>query len=167
MVDTLQEAVVPETAKESLFVEITVRQFIFVLLIGIIVGILTWGLSTVVATYVLHPLMCGQGAGERCGGVIPYAEILATIIASGVGLFGLVRLQVFRPLLVALASAVALWGIVGYTNVLFPWYGVLLASALFYGISYLVFMWMTRIRYFWAALILLVALIIGIRLLFS
>ena len=167
MVDMVQEAALPDSVKEPTLVEITIRQFLFVALTGMIVGILTWGLANLIGTYVFHPLMCREASMSTCGSVSQYSEILGTIIASGAGLFGLVRLQVFRPLLVALASAISLWGLIGYTVVLFPWYGVLLSAALLYTVSYMAFMWISRIRLFGLAIVFLLALVIGIRLLFS
>lgn len=167
MVETLQDATRAKGMQESPFVEINLRQFMLVALTGLIVGGLIWALTSVISTYIFHPLMCREGNGGACGGVSQYSEILATIVASAAGLFSLVRLQAFRPLLVALASAISLWGVVGYTNTIFPWYSVLITAALLYAVAYLVFMWLTRIRVFLVAVLALLVLVIAIRLLFS
>lgn len=167
MVESPQDTTFSETTKEPVIVEITVKQLIWTIVLGLGVGVLVWGLTNLLGMYVFHPLMCKEGAMSTCGSVSQYSEIIATILASMLGLFILVRQQIFRPLLVVIACAVSLWGIIGYMVVLFPWYGVLLGAALLYGVGYGAFMWILRIRFFWLAVALVVALIVGVRLLFS
>jgi hypothetical protein len=115
--------------------------------------------------YVFKAILCQGMASATCGVTSQYAETVATILAGGVGLFGLVRFRVFRPLLIVIATGVGMWGIIGITTVLFPWYGVGLACVLLYMFSYLAFAWILRIKLFWIAVVLLLILIVSVRLL--
>jgi len=144
------------------FVSTTVRQLVTVLVIGLGVGLLVWGLTRLVSVYVATPLLCGDGG--QCTSALRYSELAAVIIANGIGLFSLVRLRVYRPLLIVLASAVTAWGIIGYTTVLFPWYGVLMTSALMYIICYVAYTWLARIKLFWVATLLLILVTVAARL---
>jgi len=144
------------------FVSVTLQQLAFVLFTGIIVGALVWGLTRVFSLYITSPLLCGDG--ELCDSALRYGELAAVATASGLGLFGLVRLRVYRPLLIVLASAVTAWGVVGYAGNLFPWYGVLLTSVLAFAVCYLVYAWLTRIRSFWIVALLLAAAAVAVRL---
>jgi len=146
------------------FVSVTLQQLTFVLAIGLIVGALVWGLTQLFDAYVAVPLLCG---GEGCAVASRYSEIGAVVLASGLGLFGLVKLRVYRPLLIALASAVTLWGIVGYASPLFPWYGVLIATALLYMLGYVAYAWLSRIRLFWLAALIFLLVIVATRLILS
>lgn len=161
------EPVADLPSTSSPLVSITIRQLVFVLLIGLFVGVVMWGLTELINGYVLAPIFCRDGKGSACASLPRYSEAAAVVLASGIGLFGLVRLGIFRPLLVALASAVSLWGIVGYTSGFFPWYYVLASSALLYALAYGAYMWLTRIRLFWVAVILILILVVALRLLFS
>jgi hypothetical protein len=165
MVETSQDAAVINGAKSSPFIEITLRQCVFIALTGLGIGIAVWILTNATSAYIFHPLMCREGNGGACGGVPQYSEILAIILASAAGLFSLVRLQTFRPLLIVLAGVISLWGIVGYTSVLFPWYEGLVITALLYMVACLTFMWITRIRLFWIVVVGLLIVIIAIRML--
>lgn len=149
----------------SPFMTMTGKQLLQTGLQGMLVGLLVWGMTFLLGNYVFKAVLCQGAISATCGATSQYAEAVATILAAGVGLFGLVRFQVFRPLLVVVAAGVGMWGIVSLTTVLFPWYGVGLACVLLYGLSYLAFAWILRIKLFWVAVVLLLALIICVRLL--
>ena len=91
---------------------------------------------------------------------------MAAIIGAIVGLFFLVKLQVFRPLLVVLAAVVSLWGVVGLAGLL-PWYGVGLSTIALYALAYSLFTWVARIRAFWLVVLLLIVLVVAVRVMLS
>ncbi|HMH70174.1 MAG TPA: hypothetical protein VK502_02150 [Candidatus Saccharimonadales bacterium] len=154
-----------QTETQSPFMPMSGRQLLQVAVLGLIVGLAVWGMAFLLENYVFKAIMCRGAVSATCGMTSQYATAVATILAGGIGLFGLVRFQVFRPLLVVIAAGVAMWGIVGITAVLFPWYGVGIACALLYALSYLAFTWILRVRVFWIAVALLLVLIVAVRLL--
>ena len=137
------------------------RDLAMVILLGAIAGLLTWVLSWLLGNYVFTAILCG-GGDTRCASAPMYAEITATVIVAIVALVALVRLRVFRPLLVVIAATVSLWGMIGMLSSL-AWYWVMLASILLYAVAYGLFVWVVRIRLFWAALIVILLLIIAVR----
>ena len=141
------------------------KQLLQIGLTGLVVGALVWGLTFVFDTYVFKALLCQGAATAKCATTANYAEITATIIAAGVGLFSLAKIGVFRPLLIALAATASLWGIIATATLLFPWQGVGLACILLYVLGYSACAWVARIKTFWVAAILLLVLVVVVRLL--
>jgi hypothetical protein len=141
-------------------------QFVQVALLGAVVGLLVWGISFLLDTYVLKAVFCEGSQIGNCGVSGGYSEAMASIIAAGVGLFVLVRLQVFRPLLVTLATVISLWGIVSIVSAQ-PWYMVALSCVLLYALAYMLFTWINRLRLFWVVIVLLVVVVVGVRLILT
>lgn len=144
------------------YVSMTTRQVVQVVIWGCIAGIVAWGLSYVLEMYVLKAVLCQGEASARCSLSSQYAHIMASILAAGVGLFALVKLQIFRPLLVVLAALISFWSL-GATLGLLVWYQAALAYALLYGVAYMAFAWVARIRLFWTAILLVVVLVSVVR----
>lgn len=143
------------------YVDMSVGQALRVLVLGAFVGLITWGLYFVLETYVLRAIMCQDGQTVGCA-ASNYAEVIAVILASGIGLLGLVKSGIFRPLLVVLATVISLWGVFGVMSIL-PWYLVGLYITLLYAISYLLFAWLARVRSFVAVVILSIAVVAVVR----
>jgi len=152
--------------KQMPFMPIDASKMVAILVLGAVVGFVVWGLSVILDTYVLSAILCKGNTTLTCTGTVQYAETAATIIGAGVGLFFLVKLQVFRPLLVVLAATISLWGIVSLAGLL-PWYGIGLSAILLYAFAYGAFAWVARLKSFWLVLVLLIALIAGVRLVLS
>lgn len=152
-----------EEGKERPFTPIDAKRVMAVVALGAVVGLVVWALTLVIDRYVLSPVLCQGSEALRCAGSAQYAEAAASIIGTGIGLFFLVRLQVFRPLLVALASTVTLWGIVAKAELL-PWYGVGLSVIAMYLFAYLLFSWIARLRAFWVVILVMVMTIAAVRL---
>jgi hypothetical protein len=150
---------------QSALVPMATSQLLQTLLLGLVVGLVVWGLAFVLDAYILRAILC-QGDQTMGCSVGNYAEASAAILATGLGLFGLMRLRVFRPLLVALATLVALWGVIAITSGM-QWYMIGLSIALLYAISYAFFAWIARIRSFVIVLIVLVVIIAAVRFIFN
>lgn len=148
--------------KAPLFAVVQPAQFVQVVIIGAIVGALSWVFAQVLGTYVLKPASC-SGDVLVCAVSSHPAVIVAALMAGCIGLFGLVKLQVFRPLLVVIAATMSAWGVVSLLTAL-PWHGSLLATILFYAISYAAFMWIARIRVFWLVILISVVVVVALRL---
>lgn len=151
--------------KAPLFATLNMTQFFQVVLIGVVVGVFSWIFAEVLGMYILKPAACTADAFACAASSTP-AVILASILAACIGLFGLVKLQVFRPLLVVIAATLSLWMLVSQLTAL-PWHWSLTATVLLHMVAYVAFMWLARIRTFWLALVLCVLLVVGLRLIIT
>lgn len=148
-------------SKQTL-IELSAQALVRVALLGAGLGVLYWLLTLLVRQVVFVPLFCGDPSNSMCVGATGSAGVIALLLVSVAGLLGLVRLAIYRPLLVALAAAVSLWGIAGWTSQLF-WLEAILWSAALFALAYTVFTWMVRPRAFPLALILVVVTVVLIR----
>jgi hypothetical protein len=112
--------------------------------IGLLLGIGYWVLSILLTYYVIDPLFCGSQANvSSCANSTLLAGDIATIIIAFIGIGILVRSAVARPIVVAIASLTALWGLSGLTEGLF-WLEAVAWSAFLYGLTYVLFSWISR-----------------------
>jgi len=154
-----------EDASASL-AAISYRQVMQIVGIGLLVGLLTWGLTWLIATFALQGLICGSSATMQCSPAVQYSEMTASILAAGLGLLLFVRLRVFRPLLVVLAATISLWGIISISSAM-PWYMVGVMCAVLYMLAYITFAWVVRLRLFWPVVVIVLALVVVVRLMLS
>lgn len=113
-------------------------------LIGGAIGVLYWALAFLVAHFVIDPLFCRSSVNAAaCSNSVGLSGNIATILVATIGLTVLVKLRVMRPLIIAAAAAIVLWGLAGWTNGL-AWGEVAAWSVLLYGLSYLLFSWISR-----------------------
>lgn len=145
-------------------IELHPNQLIQVAILGAVVGIVVWLLSLFIGQLVLAPMMCGNGSAD-CGAT-SVGGAIATILAGLVGLMGLVRLSVYRPLLIVLAALVSLWGLSNWVSGL-AWFEALSWSVLLYGFAYATFAWLVRPRPFIPVVIIVVLLVLLVRILAS
>ncbi|MDN5274659.1 MAG: rane protein of unknown function [Candidatus Saccharibacteria bacterium] len=155
-----------QTETQTVYIPMSRKQLIQVAAFGVAAGLIVWGLTYVLETYVLKSLLCSAKQVSTCAVAAQYGEVIATLIAGAIGLFILVKIQVFRPLLVVIATVVSLWGLIGVVSEQ-PWYIVGLSLAGMYLVGYLVFTWVTRLRLFWLVVILLLVLIVAMRLILT
>jgi hypothetical protein len=151
-----------EEDRQSPLTPMNVRKLVAVFALGAAVGLVVWGLTAFFDTYVLRAVLCQGSQTMKCGGSTQYAEAAASIIGAGAGLYFLVRFEVFRPLLVVLATIIGLWGTVESVGLL-PWYGAIMATVLLYALAYILFSWLARLRSFSTVIILFIVLIIAVR----
>lgn len=147
------------------FAEMTIRTVVQIFVLGAVLGLIAWAVSAAVANYVISPLFCKADGGNFSvcaqGGLL--ASNIASLLVGALAVVALLRLGVFRPLLISLAVVISLWGIGPWTGAL-PWYEALAWTALLYAVAYLVFSWLARIRVFWIALLATVIVIVAARL---
>lgn len=143
------------------FTTMNKRELGKVLLLGAVAGLAIWGISVLADKYIFQALLC-QNDALRCDMTSQYSMIGAMVVVGVLALLGLIRLAVFRPLLVVLAVMVSLWSL---TEVLWTteWYYAALGSVLLYALAYATFSWIARILNFWIALIICVILVVAIR----
>lgn len=151
-----------EQEKPASFITMSGRQLAGTVGIGVIAGLLCWGLMGLLDTYVFKALFCQAAMNEQCASSQQYASVAANILSTGIAVFALVKLQVFRPLLVGLSAIVSLWSIWA-TLALVPWQFAAMLYALLFALAYVAFMWVARIRSFGMSLVVMVVLVVAVR----
>ncbi len=101
-----------------------------VVILGILLGVSYWFLTLVLSRYIDSIGVSGD---------------IATIIVAAVGIVTMLNLHMTRPLLIAVGTAVSLWGLAKLTNGLNE-IEIVFWSALIYGISYTLFYWLNRYK---------------------
>jgi hypothetical protein len=140
------------------------HQVIQAALLGVGIGFAAWLLDLIVRHIVLVPLFCGNPSSTVCVNQVDVAGNVATIIVIFVGMMGLVRFSIYRPLIIVLATAISLWGIGSWTGHL-AWYETLAWFVLLYALCYVAFAWLVRPRLFLPMIMLVTIAILFIRLL--
>lgn len=133
-------------------------------LVGFVVGLVTWLLNLGIQHYFIEPIFCHNADSFGVcaqGGTV--AWVVAIVIGMAVGLFTLVRFNVFRPLLVILASIISLWGVANWLGPLDWWQAMLWHGALF-ALAFGLFSLIARIERFGFSFVLTLILILAFRL---
>ena len=120
---------------DNLLIELQPQQLIQIAFLGAIVGIASWILTMLIRQVIIVPLFCGDPSNAVCVGATDIAGTFATILAGVVGLMGLVRIGVFRPLLIVIVLVLCLWGLSRWVGGM-PWYTALAWSVILYGLLY-------------------------------
>ena len=150
-------------ASNSQLIDIRPNTMIQVVLLGVILGAASWLLTILIDRFITGALLCG-GNGPTCDTSTLVAGNVALVLVTVGGLLGLVRLSVYRPLLVVIAAAIVLWGLSGYTLGM-QWYEAMAWTVLLSAVTYAAFTWLVRPRFFLAAIILVLLVVIFARLL--
>lgn len=159
-----EQAHVVDTSSVA-YVSIPRGEILKVVALGLAMGLLVPIGTSLLTTYFIEPVFC-QAADDMgvcsSGGVI--ANHIAAVILA-VGAFAVMtRWGIYRALLLTVAATLALWGIQKYAASLTTgnWLEYYLFSALLYGLAYLSFYWLLRIKNFVASLVLCIALIVAV-----
>lgn len=144
-------------------IELRPQTIMQVALLGIGLGILSWVLTLLIRQVIFVPLFCGDPANSLCVGATGGAGTIALIVTALAGLLGLVRLGVYRPLLVALAVAISLWGVSSWIGDMF-WLEAVAWSVALYLTAYVAFTWLVRPRAFGMAIALVLLAVVVARL---
>lgn len=151
------------TASSQHLIDIRPNTMVQIVLLGIVLGAISWLLTVLVDRFVVGALICGD-QGPTCNSSTVIAGNIAIVMTAIGGLLGLVRLGVYRPLLVVIAAAIVLWGISGYTLGM-QWYEAMAWTVLFTAVVYAAFTWLVRPRFFLAAIVLVIIIVLAARLL--
>ena len=126
-------------------VTMSYRQLWMIGLIGAGVGLAAWLFGALLDMAVFRFIFCrGAGLGG-CTDSSTYANAAGLLIATGLGVWALVRIQVFRPLLVGLAAALTLWGVLSVLEQ-HGWVVAMLVSVMLFALAYMVYGWGMRLR---------------------
>jgi hypothetical protein len=152
-----------EQAKPIPFIAVTGRQIVGTIVIGAVAGLVSWGLAVILGDYVLRGIFCQATITEQCAATAGYSWGAGMVLATVIAVFALVRLQVFRPLLVGVCVMVSLWSVASVLTELPVYLAALLFAGLF-AVAYLAFMWIARLRSFGMAVLLMIVLVVIVRL---
>ncbi len=152
-----------ERAKPNPFIAVTGRQIIGTIIVGAAAGLMSWGLAVLLGDYVLKGIFCQAMVTEQCAATPAYSRGAGLVLATVVAVFALVKLQVFRPLLVGLSVMISLWSVASLLTMLPVHLAALLFAGLF-AVAYLAFMWIARLRSFGLTLVLMIVMIVIVRL---
>lgn len=159
MTDTNEQ----EQTSAPLIVETSTRTLFGVLFLGAFVGALIVGASILLERYFVVPVFCSSADSfTLCADGGGLAFNIATILTSVIGVVGLVKMRVYRPLLVAIASAATLWSAHAWLG-MFPWYEMAAWLAGLYAAAYLLYTWVLRASNFVFAFFLTVLLVVAAR----
>lgn len=158
----MEQSTLPES--QTQLIDMRANTIIQVVLLGVILGAITWLLTLLLERFVITPIFCGDSGNGICMNVGTVAGNVALVFTAIGGLLGLIRLGVYRPLLVVIASSIVLWGLAGWASGLL-WYETLAWTVLLYAIVYTAFSWLVRPRFFLVAIILVLIVVIVARVL--
>jgi hypothetical protein len=128
-----------------------------------VAGLISWGLAIVIGEYALKGIFCQALITEQCAATAGYSRGAGIVLATIIAVFALVKMQVFRPLLVGICVMVSLWDIASVLMMLPAHLAAMLFAGLF-GLAYLAFMWIARLRSFGMALVLMIVMVVVVRL---
>lgn len=136
-------------------------------ILGLAVGVMIPALGWLLQKFLISPIFCKEATTLAVctpGDLTTY--YIATVVLAVVSVALMANWQVFRPLLVAVAAASALWGFQRYVGDTVSHAGVeyYISSAVLYAVAFLLFYWILRLKSFALSVILTVVAVILIRL---
>lgn len=141
-----------------------IRPIIQLLLVGAATGALGWLLYLLTTKYFIYPVFCASPetfAICKNGGTI--AWIIAHLVALTASVAVLARFSVYRPLLIVIATLIALWGSHSWLGGM-EWYIGLLWSTILFALAIAAFGWLARSVNFLVALVGSLLVIVAVRL---
>ena len=133
------------------------------IVLGALLGILFWLVTTLIGQYIVEPLTCRQVADAAlCMNATPLAGNIASILVAVAAVIVMVRINAARPIIVAVASAALLWNLAYWTQGLF-WVEALAWSVILYALAFALFAWITRYAVLWVTIVISLLLVLIIR----
>lgn len=165
MADT-DTASTPLLKNETLYLRTNWGEVLRVIALGVAVGLLLPWLSLLLDQYFIRPVFCHAGSVLAiCSSSSSVSLVVITVLLTLGATVALAHWQVFRPLLIALATAVALWGLnkqlAGIQSQSASEYYAL--SVLSYTSVYLLFFWLFRMSNFIASVLLSAFVLVALR----
>lgn len=140
MVESVANSVTPTLSERTLLIRAGS--------VGAGAGLLTWLLMLLIRNLLIEPLFCRSadsfGICAQGGDV---AWTLALVVVSILAVFSLVRVGVYRPLMVVLAVFAAFFGLAPWLAPL-EWYWAVLWHIVLFSLGYALFAWLATIERF-------------------
>src|SRR6266498_2376538 len=148
--ETIPQAPTIESDSKILVVPETI-DMLRVGILGLLAGILIPLISWLIQRYFIGPVFCHETTALGvCAAGDMTTYYIATVIMTVIAVALLANWQIFRPLLIAVAAASALWGLqryLGDTAVKAGW-EYYTSSGLMYALVSLLFYWLLRLKSF-------------------
>ena len=164
-----EKVVVRENTVEpavSLFVPASPADLLRAIACGAGVGLIVAGLYLLLDHFLFSAVLCRPQAAAQCNQAPLYSHIIAMVVGAIAGLGGLVRLRVYRPLLIVLAATITLWGLHMLVDGM-AWYWMILASVGLFALAYGLYAWLARVRNFIVSLVVMIIVVVVMRLLIA
>jgi hypothetical protein len=132
-------------------------------LVGVALGALYWCLTAFIEHYIIDPIFCRSlSNASTCLNSTSISGGIATILVAAIGITVILRLYMARPLIIAAAVGIALWGLAQWTDGL-VWGEAMAWSMLLYGLAYALFSWIARYVRVVPVVIAMLLIIIAVR----
>jgi hypothetical protein len=157
---------IPTLEDESNFIIVPETQdFLRVGLLGLVTGLLIPALAWLLQKFIISPIFCHDTSLAVCSSGDLTTYYISTVVLGVVAVALMANWQVFRPLLIAVAAASALWGLQRYASgtVSHSGWEYYVSSGILYGLAFLLFYWLLRLKSFTLSVVLTVMLVILIR----
>lgn len=146
-------------SRPSPIIDIRADVMVRVALLGLGIGAVAWALTLGLGQFIIGPIFCPNNTCQSTNIISGNIVLVVTAIAA---MLAMVRLGVYRPMLIALAAIATLWGIGGWLSGVI-WYEALGWSSLMFMAAYTAYAWLVRPRNFIIVVVVLLLLIVGIR----
>lgn len=143
-------------------VTMSYRQLWWIGLIGAGVGLAAWLLGMMLDAALFRFIFCREAGVAGCAASGAYGNAAGLLIATGLGVWALVRIQIFRPLIIGLAAALTLWGVYGALEGQ-AWYVTMLVGVALFALAYMLFGWIMRLRSLLWAVVITILLLVVVR----
>lgn len=157
----------PNFAKYIETIDFANKRLVLAGIVGLVVGALSWLLSLLLQNVFVEPVFCRSAdAFAACanGGTISMA--LALFVTNIIGLFALVKIGVYRPLLVIIAALATIVGLHLWLGGL-GWLEAAVWYAIVFAIAYVLYAWIARLASFGSAIAAMLVVIVAIRILMT
>lgn len=135
-------------------------------LLGLGVGVLIPALTWLLQKFLISPIFCREASSLAvCGSGDLTTYYIATVVLGVVAIALMANWQIFRPLLIAVAAAAALWGLQRYAGNTIAGAGIeyYITSAVLWALALLLFYWLLRLKSFALSVVVTVLAVILIR----
>lgn len=120
-------------------------------LLGLVLGLVFYGLMAAIDQSALSVNITGD---------------VAAVLTATIGVIVMVRLRMAQPLIISLASCLALWGLSGWIDGLSTLEAIIW-SVVFYGLCYTLFSWVSRYSQIVPVLLFIILIITAVRIIIS
>lgn len=132
-----------------------------IVVVGLATGFVMWVVDWLADKFIIAR-MCAGLAETTCATVPTFIPSMSLIAGLIVALILLIRLRAYRPLLVVLAAAISLAGLIQSLHVL-AWYQAASATVVLTALSFMLAAWLARVRNFWMSAVLIVVMVVSVR----
>jgi hypothetical protein len=140
-----------------------IRLIWMTLLIGVLSGLFFWLLTRSLNQYLISPIFCHKSfISTSCLNSLNISGNVATIIVAVAEVIVMVKFRIAQPLIVAIATGAALWGLAQWTDGL-SIIEMILWSMAIYALAYMLFSWIVRYIRTIPVLVFIVIIVVAVR----